>query len=96
MHENSLNHLQLIQNENTSSMYAYDDASVQQDVYPFENRIRRNQQLTDSLSNLSERKKRIIVRVVTIFSIIMFLICFGMIALTLRLSENIDAKSIIT
>jgi hypothetical protein len=47
----------------------------------------------DSLSNTSETKKKIIVRIVTIFSVIFFLMCFAMIAFTLRMSEKIDAES---
>jgi preprotein translocase subunit SecG len=47
----------------------------------------------DSLSTLSDKKKRVIVRIVTIFSVIFFLICFAMIAFTLRMSEKIDAQS---
>lgn len=50
-------------------------------------------QADDSLSTLSDKKKKIIVRVVTIFSIVFFLICFAMIAFTLRMSEKIDAQS---
>lgn len=50
-------------------------------------------QVDDSLSTLSDKKKKIIVRIVTIFSIIFFLICFAMIAFTLRMSEKIDAQS---
>ncbi|RNA16688.1 hypothetical protein BpHYR1_051606 [Brachionus plicatilis] len=49
-------------------------------------------QADDSLSTLSDKKKKIIVRVVTIFSIVFFLICFAMIAFTLRMSEKIDAQ----
>lgn len=47
----------------------------------------------DSLSNTSESKKKIIVRIVTVFSVIFFLMCFAMIAFTLRMSEKIDAES---
>lgn len=47
----------------------------------------------DSISILSEKRKKVIVRIVTIFSIIFFLICFAMIAFTLRMSEKIDAQS---
>lgn len=50
-------------------------------------------QMADSLSTLSDKKKKIIVRIVTVFSIIFFLICFAMIAFTLRMSEKIDAQS---
>lgn len=92
--ENS-NHLKFIHDDNTSSIFGYDGMSVQRDICPFEfgthdSNIR---QIDDSISNLSERKKRIIVRIVTIFSIVLFLICFGMIAITLRMSEKIDAES---
>ena len=52
-----------------------------------------NPQAADSLSTLSDKKKKVIVRVVTVFSIIFFLICFAMIAFTLRMSEKIDAQS---
>lgn len=53
-----------------------------------------NQQIADdSLSTLSDKKKKVIVRIVTIFSVIFFLICFAMIAFTLRMSEKIDAQS---
>ncbi|CAF0873782.1 unnamed protein product [Brachionus calyciflorus] len=51
-----------------------------------------NPQIGDSLSNVSDKKKKIIVRVVTVFSIVFFLICFAMIAFTLRMSEKIDAQ----
>lgn len=52
-----------------------------------------NQQIADdSLSTLSDKKKKVIVRIVTIFSVIFFLICFAMIAFTLRMSEKIDAQ----
>ena len=51
-----------------------------------------NAQMVDSLSTLSERKNKIVVRIVTIFSVIFFLICFAMIAFTLRMSEKIDAQ----
>jgi len=47
----------------------------------------------DSISILSEKRKKVIVRIVTIFSVIFFLICFAMIAFTLRMSEKIDAQS---
>lgn len=50
-------------------------------------------QADDSVSTLSDKKKKIIVRIVTIFSIVFFLICFAMIAFTLRMSEKIDAQS---
>ncbi len=93
--------LQFFNNENSSSIYGYDATSTIQrncDMYPYETCTQTisnefNTQMMDSLSTLSERKKRIIVRIVTIFSIILFLICFGMIALTLRMSEKIDAQS---
>lgn len=53
-----------------------------------------NQQIADdSLSTLSDKKKKVIVRIVTVFSVIFFLICFAMIAFTLRMSEKIDAQS---
>lgn len=53
-----------------------------------------NQQIgEDSLSTLSDKKKKVIVRIVTVFSVIFFLICFAMIAFTLRMSEKIDAQS---
>ena len=93
INENS-RHLKCLHDDNTSSIFGYDALSIQRDICPFEistqNNNRRND---DSISNLSERKKRIIVRVVTIFSIILFIICVGMIAITLRMSEKIDEKS---
>jgi preprotein translocase subunit SecG len=52
-----------------------------------------NLQTNDSLSTLSDKKKKIIVRIVTIFSVVFFLLCFAMIAFTLRMSEKIDAQS---
>lgn len=87
-------------NENNSSIFGYDSSSVRRDAemcafdattHGISNDM--NPQIMDSLSTLSDHKKRIIVRIVTIFSIILFLICFGMIALTLRMSEKIDAQS---
>jgi hypothetical protein len=51
-----------------------------------------NAQMVDSLSTLSDKKKKVVVKIVTIFSIIFFLICFAMIAFTLRMSEKIDAQ----
>jgi hypothetical protein len=47
----------------------------------------------DTVSNTSEKKKKIIVRIVTVFSVIFFLMCFAMIAFTLRMSDKIDAES---
>ena len=52
-----------------------------------------NVQTCDSLSTLSDKKKKVIVRIVTVFSVVFFLICFAMIAFTLRMSEKIDAQS---
>ena len=47
----------------------------------------------DSLSNGSEKNKKVIVRVVTVFSMIFFIVCFAMVAFTLRMSEQIDEES---
>ena len=46
----------------------------------------------DTLSNQSEKRKQIIVKIVTVFSVLFFVICFAMIAFTLRMSERIDAE----
>jgi hypothetical protein len=79
--------------DDTSSIFGYDAISLQRDIFPFEISTQNNNgQINDSISNLSERKKRIIVRVVTIFSVILFIMCVGMIAITLRMSEKIDEK----
>jgi hypothetical protein len=51
-----------------------------------------NAQMVDSLSTMSDKQNKIVVRIVTIFSVIFFLICFAMIAFTLRMSEKIDQQ----
>ena len=38
-------------------------------------------------------KNRFVAKLVTIFAVIFFLLCFAMIAFTLRWSERIDAQS---
>ena len=53
-----------------------------------------NPQNMDSVSTaLSDQKKKVVVRVVTIVSVVFFLVCFAMIAFTLRMSEKIDEQS---
>ena len=47
----------------------------------------------DTDSTLSDEKKKIVVKIVTIVSVVFFLLCFSMIVYTLRMSEKIDEQS---
>ncbi len=77
-----------------SSVYTSADFYAANIIGPVHSVYDNQTRTRDSLvSSKSEFKKRIIVRVVTVFAVVMFLICFGMIALTLRMSELIDEKS---
>ena len=49
--------------------------------------------LLDSMSSLDLNTQRTIIRLITVFSVLFFVICFGMIAFTLRYSSYVDAKS---
>lgn len=48
--------------------------------------------LLDSMSSLDLNTQRTIIRLITVFSVLFFVICFGMIAFTLRYSSYVDAK----
>lgn len=52
-----------------------------------------NPKLLDSMSSLDLDMQKRMVRLITFFSIMFFVLCFLMIAFTLRYSEIVDAKS---
>jgi hypothetical protein len=57
------------------------------------NNINNQNNNEDRSSEHSDKNKKIIVRVVTVVSAVFFIICFAMVAFTLRMSEKIDEES---
>ncbi len=82
--------------QSDESIYVSADFYVANILEPVQSINYNHLRLNENTSTKSDCKKRIIVRAVTIFAVILFLICFGMIALTLRMSEIIDEKSMET
>ena len=58
-----------------------------------ENNLNNQNNNEDRSSEHSDKNKKIIVRVVTVVSAVFFIICFAMVAFTLRMSEQIDEES---
>lgn len=80
------------ENEMNTNTYHEDSTFLNNQLDINGNVVRSNGGDAESLSEGSDKKKKIIVRVVTLVSAFFFIICFAMIAFTLRMSEQIDEE----
>ena len=85
--------IQIIESDDTGQEFSESRQYLKVDLIRDTTTFISNPKLLDSMSSLEPDVQKKMIRVIKVFSIFFFTVCFVMIAFTLRYSEYVDAKS---